>query len=288
MPRIELLKVVGSQLNNLYALVNVERDVGEFVGQVHAWDGASWKCVYRDDHTFLTDCVMLDDDTLLLAREDGHLVILSASGTQVVPTANAHGGFLLAVASPNEVLLAGSAISSMDIASRAQTTLFKDRTEWSAIAVSPSGVLYVVGSHGRVVRVQQGIVTPIAPSFDTYLLAVNCHDDMLVVGGWHGLVQYQLLTDGVWQDFSLPITAGVTSMLRRGSQLITCAAGVYAYVESTHTWVCEIEAEARVSHLCVIGDTILACHTYTGRLSLWRDHTWVQEHAPLVGTGRRY
>ena len=281
-PRVELLKVVGRQLDKLYCLVNVERGVEDFIGSIWEWNGNTWTAIYRDEQTFFVDILLLDNNQLLVACGNGHLVQIQNGHPRIVAIPKVRE-FMLSGYRPDHVLLAGVAIYVMNTLTSSMTKLYESRIRWAAVnAVSDGLPTYIAGVRGKVECVVDNTVSLIETPFTENLTAIHFYDGILIVGGWHGFVQRQRIPGGEWEDISIQTDEPVTSLVVRGSDLVASAKGIYVFDERTGDWRCEVAPTECVFHLSSIGGQILACHTYTSQLSRWQDGIWISDYPPIL------
>jgi hypothetical protein len=284
-PRIGLQRVAGTSLDHFYALVNLEIEEDVFEMRILAWNRQDWSCIYRDSVDFGTDLVVLQDGSVLIARDDAMLVILSGTSVELVDSRQT-SGFGLKTLPDGRVLMAGPYLSVYDPITNSAKLLTTLRGHWAGICVRGDSI-YLVGSKGRLAVLdltkEKYPLTFIPLATEEQLTAVYEYPDQtLVIGGWHGLIHRRI--DGKWEDISMDKYSQVMDLATRGDMLLACQGGVYSFHETSRTWEREIDEAEVVTAFSHIGERLLASHSSSGLLSVWDRDRWKTPYPTILST----
>jgi hypothetical protein len=274
--RAEFLKVAGNSLDYLFALVNIEISTDEWRGLVFVRTRERWQQFYSDEEFACTDIAVFPDGTIYIARDDGSLLEGSQTGLKHIETPN-RSGCSLTVVSKEYILVTGNYLFLYDKSTGQLERLSERKLSWGAAKVYDD-TIYVVEMGMRVVHVCNKQLK-FLPYDRTNCLADVClsASGLLYAGGWkEGLRGLLQCYDGEkWKELPLPTSLAVDQIVNRGKQLVmSIGGGVFAFNEFNQSWQCEIDLTEGAHALTWIGDQLLACHCYSGAISIYRENDW--------------
>lgn len=282
--RAELIRITGIGRESLYALVNVEVAVDTWQGRVLWWNDARWTMIYTDPSGPCTDIALMPNSRLLIAPDDGTIVVSQGRQHTIIDTPNQTGCFILPV-DHRRALLASQYFLVFDTATATYAQLSQRRLSWGPM-YNHDGRIYVVEMGKRVAHVAGNDIT-FLPYERTKHVSALCVDrqDVVYAGGWNEGTRaafIQSYRDGAWHDLAIPFVRPINDLVVHGTSVVTCAGGgVYRQGTSDHEWHEEIAPDEQVHGLTVLGADLVACHTYSGKLSVWDSGNW-RELVPPV------
>jgi hypothetical protein len=281
--RAEFLKVAGNALDHLFALVNIEADTDEWRGIVFVRTGGEWQTFYSDEEFACTDIAVFPDGTIYIARDDGSLLEGSQSGLRLIETPNKRGCSLTVISNEN-LLVMGNYLFLYDKSTAQLERLSERKLDWGPAKVY-GDTIYVVEMRMRVVRIRNKQLE-FLPYDRTNRLADVCisASGLLYAGGWkeglRGLLQ--CYESEKWKELALPTRLSVDGIVNRGKQLVvSIGGGTFVFDELNQSWQCEIDLAEGVHALTWIGDQLLACHCYSGAISVWQSQGWQKTIMPV-------